>query len=500
MSKQKNFNFPTHGLDNLNTRSVVDSRITKCNIGTLHQTNAIILPYPPTPVPREPSTHPAIVDNVVYFGCRSDGIVIARPLDGSPGWTVVLTPTAGSRNDIQLTVTVGSKLVYLNMFGGDVFGLDRKTGATVTRGRVDNLGMSPNLPAVFSTPVLNEEHNILWVTTGITAANPNGSSKGSIQAFHADNLEAGPIWVYPTTGNIDPNAPNHGLSGVGLFEPVAHFKESGQLLIAAGTGQNYQTNPPSSLPSTPISDSLLLLDGLTGAYVRHVQFTKNDINDPLTIDTKNWDVTSIIIVERKSDCGGKFNAALVGTKEGMAYLVRISDCKILWPSVMSNPGPSGSAYNGVNTFGCIDKKRKHVFFSTIYSRNGLRSVNNVSLLPDPSTGLLTIASEVFCLKIKTGRVQWKTQFTYTGGSVGPLTYVNGMIIFCIFDGNLIADQGTSSAILRVLDAKNGDVLKEFKPEGALIPGTNSGASVYDNKIFWTYATPSNQAILVLEPN
>jgi outer membrane protein assembly factor BamB len=256
------------------------------------------------------ASNPIVTASRVYLQTTSSTVVALDRRTGAPVWTYALSEPNGGPNGPALgdgiVVAVGKQ---------DVFALDAATGRlrwskTIARKGIEGIDMAP----------------LVWRGLVIVSSAPGGyhaGGKGIVYALDAATGEE--HWHFDTTtddlwGHPEVN------SGGGLWYPPS-VDGKGRLYLGVGNPAPFPGTPAypdgSSRPGRNLyTDSLVVLDGLTGKLLWYFQAVRHDLRD--------YDLQLPPILTTATIRGARHDVAVVGGKGGTIYALDRGSGALLW--------------------------------------------------------------------------------------------------------------------------------------------------------------------------
>jgi len=386
--------WPTFGGDVSHTRSQrMETKVSKENV-------ALLKPAFDIPAPGVTAT-PAVYGGVIYWADWG-GFVHATKLDKTELWKVDRSAMGGGYTG---SPHVSETLVYVANRNGLVSALDRMTGVVAWEVKLD---AGPHTH-IWSSPVVAEQDGVLVIGVGGEGTRDNGAPlpQAQLESFRGrveglDSATGKSLWTVDVTA-----APSG--AGVSVWSSAALDTE--RKLAFIGTGNNYYR------PVSPLSDSLIAIDYLTGKLVWNTQFTMDDA----------WTYGTLVSGGVDGDVGATpnlFEAAGkpvvgVGDKPGTYYALDRMTGDVVWKQKLTD----GSGFQG----GVMAPAAVANGMVYVVSNNGTRS------------------STVFALRTEDGMPQWNHDIT--DPTFGGPAYGNGVLYVGDQAGNIYA-----------LDAANGGEL------------------------------------------
>lgn len=203
----------------------------------------------------EVSGTPSVVEGVVYFADWDGAVYAKNAEDGSEVWTSQNADQVG----ITASLSVGDEKIFIGDQQAFLHAIDRSTGSFLWSVQLDD---HPNA-SLQSSPIPIDDMVIVGVASGeLGSEKEEYTFRGSIVAL--DREDGTERWrVYVTQDDET--------SGAGVSVWSTPSIDVDRQLMFIGTGQNYEP------PASPMSDSLVAIDYVTGevAWVR--QYTENDV-------------------------------------------------------------------------------------------------------------------------------------------------------------------------------------------------------------------------------
>jgi polyvinyl alcohol dehydrogenase (cytochrome) len=410
----------SYGLDPFNSRAKGDeSVLAPANVGCL--------------VPRwtveglaAVTSTPAVVDGVAVFG-DWDGVVHA--VDARTGAESWATDVGVEVNDSPL---VAEGTVWVGDAEGMLHALDFETGSVLWSVELD-----PHLQArIYSSPVLADGTLLVGVASvELAMVLEDYTFRGSFVALDAATGDE--LWrIYTTTDDETAGA------GVSVWSSAGYDAERGLAYI--GTGNTYEP------PASPLSDSLLAVDVMTGEIAWSRQFTEGDVytifmERPQGPDADIGAAPNLFTIDDRDVVG-------VGDKAGVYAVLDRETGETVWAVQLTE----GSHLGGVMTTAAVHDGR-------IWVASNLWTGGEFNF-DDPANTSIT-----FALDAATGEILW--QRPLPAPAFGALTWANGVVVHGTIDGTVHA-----------LDAETGVELWSDMP-GYDIGG---GFSIVDGTLFAGY--------------
>ena len=214
---------------------------------------------------------PAVVDEKVYAG-DSKGVFYALTSRGQLLWTFQASAA------ITSSALVTNRMVFFGDQGGNIYGLDRNTGAKLWSVRPN----SHPLAAIWGSPA--------WADGGLVvgiASNEEDAAQKSGSVYPCCTFRGSAVRLDPDSGEvvwqtsfISDMESQHGGAGAPVWSTPTYDPDLG--LVFVTTGNNYAGNTHQS-PGTALSDSFIALDVKNGKIVWSHQTRAND-NQPNDYD------------------------------------------------------------------------------------------------------------------------------------------------------------------------------------------------------------------------
>jgi len=243
--------WPMYNHDVAGTRS----NPSEHTLGTSNVAGLHVLWQVPTPAPV--SATPVVFGDTIFAGDMA-GIFYAVRSDGTVLWSRQL---GGA---ITASALATSKNVVVGDLSGNLYGLDRKTGAVSWQTRPD----AHPLAAIFGSPTRIGNNVAIGVASNEegAAANPNYpccSTRGSLVLLNPDTGAI--VWQTYTVTNAQLAG---GASGASIWSTPTY--DSALNLIYVTTGNNF------TQPTTLTSDAIMAVNATTGAIAWTTQLYPND--------------------------------------------------------------------------------------------------------------------------------------------------------------------------------------------------------------------------------
>jgi glucose dehydrogenase len=432
--------FPAPHGNYTNDRNVTGSKINSSNVATL--TKAWSFALSGKSAFGVFSANPIITKDSVYLQDINSNVFKLDRATGVAKWTKKFNaPTTGPNG-----VALGNGMV----FGGtatEAFALDDATGAVkwsrkLVRQKSEGIDMAP---LVWNNMV------IISTVPGASLANfYGGGGKGIVHAL--DVATGATKWSFDTTtsnlwGNPKVN------SGGGLWSTPSVDKNGDIYMAVANPG------PWPGVPGKPngasrpgpnlYTNSLVVLDGDTGALKWHWQAIKHDLRD--------WDLHLGPILTSFTINGVPTDVAVLGGKMGTVYVVDRNTRQLIWKKDVGKhtpeDGPNRNApmkkfpvtvypgwLGGVETSMAVADGVIYVPVNnlcSIYERQD--NFTKGSKLCDFATS----TGQMLALDGATGSVRWNK--TVKQQNYGGATVANDLVFTMFFDGTTYAYNRTNGA-------------------------------------------------------
>ncbi len=378
---------------------------------------------------------PAVVDGIVYFADWTGLLYAKNAADGSEVWTEQVSPSGMSPS-----IAVTEERLFIGDFQAFLYAVDRSTGAVIWSKLLDD---HPNAN-VTSSVVPVDDILLVGVASGeLSDAKEDYTFRGSIVALAQEDGEE--LWrVYVTQDDETSGA------GVSVWSSAAVDTRREMMFI--GTGNTYEP------PASPMSDSVVAVNYVTGALEWFTQFTENDVYTILQPPPQGPDA-DIGAAPNLFRIGGR-EVVGVGDKGGVYAALDRDTGDVVWATTL---GP-GSHLGGVMNAAAYNAGRLFVV------QNSWPKGFNTEDVFFPEFEDPENTSEVVALNARNGEVLWRTPVSSpTVG--GGLLYSNGVV----FTGHTLG-------LLRAYDADTGDVLWEDQVGATLA----SGQVISDGRLFVTH--------------
>jgi len=432
----------------------------------------------------------ATAEGNIIYKCNGQGVVFA--FDEVTGAEIWRNSALGGLGIPFAPPVIGNSSLFVNFANGKLVKLDKATGAVIWNVGVfapcaDGTGRD-----LYNTPVLAEEDDRVMITTSPQSATCN-ASYGTAQGFYAST--GAQAWVMPLAHGPSGTPADSTENGSGSY--TAGFVNTQSKVFVFGSGQaipNIANSGPIVL--SKLTDSVNIVEYITGKLVCYHSFTPDDYGEPgstcVGLKCYDWDIGSLMLADVKFEGSTAYTpAVIVGTKGGVAAAMRQDTCEVVWQRVMGMPAPQKSTVSGVNALGCTDGC--NAYFGVIGFKVGLpASIPTIFVASN-------YAAQIFAVNLANGKIVWRTQEAMNGVMRTSPSCTKELVIFQVDTGTYEYDSNVNStAIMRVLDNRDGTVLYSYKgPTSSASPASSSDSStVHNNKIYWTARNTTLRATLV----
>ena len=295
----------------------------------------------------------------------------------------------------------------------------------------------------------------------VYAASQYGSDKGGGILFALNANTGKVLWKFNTLKKTSLGVTSLGLGAGGAWEtPLVGSDGS----VTYGTGNPYQTlksaiDTPARLLYT---DSEVNLNAATGKLRWYYQAVPNDFKD---FDMQTSPIAAAINGHR---------AIIGGGKMGIVYAMNASNGSLLWKTPVGEH--NGHDNDSLNLLERKIKIKTPLLFlpgsfggiltnmalagNTVYvSTLDLElEFSKTSQVDGVAPKHITTGGEIEALNLTTGRVEWDTKVAQL--PLGATTVVNNLVFTTLFDGELIALDRSTGAIVyreRVPDSTNAEI-------------------------------------------
>jgi len=480
-----------NGVENHNSAN--ENSITQENVNststlwTFNPSNAAGEPYPPSF-----DSQPAYFDGMAYFADSLGRIYSVYGSNGSTYWMVNVSTgnTMGTIEAFRQTPYVDS--IRVCIAARNVFCVQRANGAVIWKqsnsGDTTSIGPDGNLTDYYTTAGqvgsvdgrLFVPHASLQneITTDqlVNQSNTDLTARGGVSAF---NLLDGTVqWRFYTTSDQTAKNPQYG-AGQGVYGGVGIDVFTRTIFF--GSGQAYEP------PSSPLSDSLIALDYVTGQFKFSYQATAGDVFGRLYPDGPDHDVNTHaqifeVVAKRPGvDAYPKiYRVVGIGSKDGVYRLFETvqngTNATLLAAVQVDPPSPLGG-FQGTPAF--HNGVLYCATFATINSTTGARVPTDITTL---MISIKTTAIDVQALLEGRNYTIWTVQDpnSFLNIAFADVTYSEGVVYVTSFNG-----------IVRGFASNNGTLVftRTPVPGGFMVfPGfsiatpIHSGVTIVDGKL------------------
>lgn len=444
-----------------------DVAIDPANAGKLQLAWSIAVP-----LATDMRSQPLAVGETLFLGTQNGNLLALDQASGCVRWRFRAQSTIRSALGIGLTVDKVPSLFFADDIG-TVYSVDARTGTARWK---RSLRLFPTT-VISGSPTYHDGRLIVPLSSFEVAAAGMATheccrSHGAVVALNASNGET--IWEYHTTPHARKTRVNSagvqmwGPSGASVWSTPTVDSKRG--VIYVGTGENL------SRPATTTSDAVIAIDLETGEERWHFQALADDVwNGACQLGGPNcpedpgpdWDIGASVILTRG---GNGRDVLLVGQKSGEAFaLDPDAEGKVLWRRRLSQ-GTANGGNSGIHWGMASDGNRVYAPVSDpdwklpgYTPRPGVYALDvaDGELLwshpvtrgcdVDPADAPMAGLAEMRQVKAADEeRSPWPDCSYFYAHSAAALL-ANGVVYAGALDGRL-----------RMLDARDGSLLREFR--------------------------------------
>jgi polyvinyl alcohol dehydrogenase (cytochrome) len=441
------------GFDKLNHRHLSAAQAGLRTDDFRHLELAWTLAFPKATTMR---AQPAVVGKTMFLPVADANRLFAIDISGPPCIQWVYENDAPMRTSAAFGELPGShrKVVVFGDLGARIHMVDARTGERVW---MQHVGLYP-ISLTTGTPVLHEARVYVpisqyEITLGGNDNHECCKTHGAVTALDASTGKT--LWTAHTMEEAKPVRDRGdgkmlwGPSGAPIWNSPAIDAKRGLLYV--GTGES------TSEPAASTTDAILAIELATGRLRWHFQATENDIfltgcgrnrnglNCPKETVFRDVDFGASVIVAKRSDGS---DVLLAGQKAGTMWALEPQTGKVAWRQDFGEGSPLGGIHWGIAT----DGERVFAPINRPYgfgagAQDPAQKPGLHALSVDTGKVLWTFTAEPDCSGDRRTRV--KSCATNIGLSGAP----------AVIDGAVVA--GGLDGMLRVLDAKTGELLFEF---------------------------------------
>ena len=457
--------WPAYGYDLHNTRNARSSAIRSRNVDSLRVKWRH--PLASTPYWGAIAANPLVLDGTVYIQ-GLDSNITALDLDtGQVQWQYTVDIASPGPNG----VAVGWGHIYATTPTG-VFALDARTHKrTWTRELTTGRGGVNIAPQVYD--------GVVVVSTVPLNAEYQGEEPGVAGIVYGLDAQTGAIkWQFCTVQDPDLwGRPDLNFGG-GLWYPVA-IDSHGRLFASVANPGPFPGTPDlpngSSRPGPNLfTNSLITLDGQTGALLRYQQ--------PLPHDIRDYDLQISPIFAELPIAGRQTEVVITAGKAGKVYAYRADDGRPLWEcSVGRHENDTGplpdqpvtvlpGALGGVETPMAL--ANEHVYVAWV---DWAKTMSATTFNFDPST-LGSARGGLAAIDATTGRLKWTKELDQM--ALGGATVAGDVVFTSTYAGWLYAFDAATGDLLWSDRARAGINSSPAIAGDMLIIGAGAGGTPY----------------------
>jgi len=383
----------------------------------------------------EITSTPSVVGGIVYFA-DWEGFVYARQAsDGSEVWTSENPSGVG----MTASIAVGETRLFIGDSTGFFHAIDRANGDFLWSVELDD-HPNANVP---SSALLIDDMLIVGVASGeLGSEKEEYTFRGSIVALsQEDGTERWRVYV----------TQDDETSGAGVSVWSSPSVDTERQLMFIGTGQTYEP------PASPMSDSLVAIDYVTGEIAWWRQYTENDVYRlfmpiPKGPDADIGAAPNLFTIDGRDVVG-------VGDKGGVYAVFDRETGQQVWQTIL---GP-GSHLGGVMAPAAYADGR--IYVTSNLWPSGFDS--SIAFVPD--FDLPENTSELIALDAADGTERWRRPVS--SPTIGGTSFANGVV----FSGHTLG-------LVQAFDARDGSLLWEDQVGATLA----SGQVVSNGMLFATH--------------